>query len=57
MKKGWITFAVVAAAGLVHAAMDPVEGTNVVVVEIRRRRQNTIVAVPFEACMQAGVVS
>lgn len=59
MKKGWITFAVVAAAGLVHAAMDPVEGTNVVgFVEIpAAAAKNTIVAVPFEACMQAGVVS
>lgn len=59
MKKGWMTFAVVAAAGLVHAAMDPVEGTNVVgFVEIpAAAAKNTIVAVPFEACMQAGVAS
>ena len=57
MNKGWMTFAVVAAAGLVHAAMQPIAGTNVVgFVEIAApAAKNTIIAVPFEACMQAGV--
>jgi len=52
-----MTFAVVAAAGLVHAAMQPIAGTNVVgFVEIAApAAKNTIIAVPFEACMQAGV--
>ena len=57
MNKGWMTFAVVAAAGLVHAAMQPIAGTNVVgFVEIAApAAENTIIAVPFEACLQAGV--
>ena len=57
MKKGWMTFAVVAAAGLAHAAMQPLAGTNVVgFVEIAApAAENTIIAVPFEACLQAGV--
>lgn len=57
MNKGWMTFAVVAAAGLVHAAMQPIAGTNVVgFVEIAApAAKNSIIAVPFEACLQAGV--
>jgi len=57
MNKGWMIFAVVAVAGLVHAAMQPIAGTNVVgLVEISAPvAKNTIIAVPFEACMQTGV--
>jgi hypothetical protein len=56
MKKQWMIFATVAAAGWIHAAIQPLDGTNAVgITEIAAPSgANAIITVPFEACLGDG---
>jgi hypothetical protein len=58
MKKILILTAIIAAAGWVRAAVDPINGTNTVgyvTIGIAANATNTIIGVPFEQCLGAGV--
>ena len=57
MKKFSLFIGVCAAVGFVRAAIQPIEGTNIVgfaEIGLTAGTTNTIITVPFEACLGSG---